>query len=193
MRCAVAGTALVVALAAVPHATADSSLTLRLGSRGAAVARWQQILDEWLGVSGSRFARGFERAHARVSQDGVFGRETEAATRGFQRESRIAVTGAVGARTRLAWVEANVTCCGAGYPRVGPGHVSGSVGWWQIALDRWLMRSRAARQLLVDGVFGPATRAATVAFQRAVGVRATGVAGSASWQAMVRRDLVHLP
>jgi peptidoglycan hydrolase-like protein with peptidoglycan-binding domain len=130
--------------------------------------------------------------HGGVAPDGVFGHETEAATRAFQRELGTAVTGAVDARTRRAWVGAYVTCCGAGYPRVGPGDVSASVGWWQIALDRWFAR-RGARQLLVDGVFGPATRAATRGFQGALGLPATGIAGRAAWQAMARRNLVPLP
>jgi peptidoglycan hydrolase-like protein with peptidoglycan-binding domain len=194
VRCALAGAVLLVgALVTTSSASADSSLVLGIGSRGAPVARWQQILDTWLGASGSRFARGFERAHGRLAQDGIFGRETEAATRAFQRESRIAVTGAVDARTRLTWVGANVTCCGAGYPRVGPGDVSGAVGWWQVALDRWLARRGAARQLLVDGVFGPATRSATIAFQRATRLRTTGLAGPACWKAMERRNLLHVP
>jgi peptidoglycan hydrolase-like protein with peptidoglycan-binding domain len=50
-----------------------------------------------------------------------------------------------------------------------------------------------ARQLLVDCVFGPVTQAATKSFQRAVGLRATGIAGQATWEAMARRNLLHLP
>jgi peptidoglycan hydrolase-like protein with peptidoglycan-binding domain len=70
--------------------------------------------------------------------------------------------------------------------------MSGAVGWWQIVLDRWLARRRQP-QLLVDGVFGQATRAATARFQRSAGLRPTGRTGAASWEWMERRNLVHLP
>jgi peptidoglycan hydrolase-like protein with peptidoglycan-binding domain len=188
MLAAVAGVFLVL----VPAALADSSTVLRLGSHGAAVGRWQQILNEWVGASGSRYARAFRIADGRVAVDGRFGPETKAATRALERESRIRVTGADDARTRLAWIGGNVTCCGAGYPRLSLGDTSGAVGWWQIALDRWLARHHR-RQLLADGVFGPATRAATNAFRSAVHLSPTGVADEPAWHAMVVRNLAHLP
>lgn len=165
---------------------------LHLGSTGPSVANWQRILDTWLGESGTAVARRFKAEHGRVARDGIFGRETQVATRAFQREARVPVTGVVDMRTMLAWIGSNVTCCGAGYPRVGPGDVDASVGWWQVALDRWLAR-RKATQLLVDGIFGPATRAATISFQRSVGLPATGIAGQRAWRAMVSRNLAHLP
>jgi peptidoglycan hydrolase-like protein with peptidoglycan-binding domain len=181
-----------LALALPTAAAAERPPVLRLGSTGPSVANWQQILNTWLGVTGSAVGRHFRKVHGWVAQDGIFGRETDTATRAFQREARIAVTGVVDRRTMLAWIGANVTCCGAGYHRVGPGSADGFVGWWQVALDRWLAR-RGARQLLVDCVFGPVTQAATKSFQRAVGVRATGIAGQATWEAMARRNLLHLP
>ena len=192
MRLTAAACALAGVLVAAQPASGDSSLVLGPGSRGGAVARWQQILHDWLGASGTGFARGFLREHGQVVRDGIFGPETTAATRAFQRESRISATGRVNARTRLVWVGATVTCCGAGYPRVRFGDVGGSVGWWQVALDRWLAR-RSEGQLLVDGVFGPATRSATERFQRSTGLPLTGRADTTSWRWLERRDLVHLP
>jgi peptidoglycan hydrolase-like protein with peptidoglycan-binding domain len=159
---------------------------LRLGSTGGSVANWQHIVNTWLGASGTARARHVRR----LAEDGIFGRATEAATRAFQRDVRVPATGVVDGRTMLVWIGANVTCCGAGYHRVGPGSADGYVGWWQVALDRWLAK-RGARQLLVDCVFGPMTRAAT--FQHAVGLRATGIAGQATWAAMARRNFLQLP
>jgi peptidoglycan hydrolase-like protein with peptidoglycan-binding domain len=181
----------VVVLAGASSAAAATPV-LQVGSSGPSVANWQRILDTWLGASGTAIARRFNTEHGRLAQDGIFGRETRAATRAFQQEARIRVSGFVDRRTMLAWIGSNVTCCGAGYPRVGPGEVSASVGWWQVALDRWLGR-RNAPELLVDGIFGPATRAATISFQKAVGLPTTGIAGRAAWKAMALRDLVHLP
>jgi peptidoglycan hydrolase-like protein with peptidoglycan-binding domain len=183
---------LALAVVTASSAAAAAAPMLQVGNSGPSVVNWQRILDTWLGASGTAVARRFKAEHGLVTQDGIFGRETQAATRAFQREVRIRTTGVVDRRTMVAWIGANVTCCGAGYPRVGPGEVNASVAWWQVALDRWLA-SRNASQLLVDGIFGPATRAATSSFQKAVGLRPTGIAGRGAWNAMAGRDLVHLP
>lgn len=190
-RALVAVVAAALALVA-PAASSNGPPPLRAGSVGPSVANWQRILNTWLGASGSAVARHFRAAHGRLAQDGIFGRETEAATRAFQRDVRVPVSGVVDRRTTIAWIGANVTCCGAGYRRVGPGSVDAFVGWWQVALDRWLAR-RGALQLRVDGIFGPLTRAATISFQRSNGLRASGTAGDATWAAMARRNLLHLP
>jgi hypothetical protein len=61
---------------------------LRQGSRGAAVATWQWRL---------RLALGRD-----IGVDEIFGPQTEAATRDFQRAQRLSVDGIVGPRTRAA-------------------------------------------------------------------------------------------
>lgn len=62
------------------------------GMRGSEVERWQEALDRWL-VAQDRPS---------IATDGIFGPQTEAATRQLQRHARIAVDGIVGPQTRGA-------------------------------------------------------------------------------------------
>ncbi len=73
----------------VTHAAPGTgSQLLRRGSRGAAVATWQWRL---------RLALGRD-----IGVDDIFGSQTEAATRDFQRARHLAADGIVGPRTRAA-------------------------------------------------------------------------------------------
>jgi peptidoglycan hydrolase-like protein with peptidoglycan-binding domain len=162
---------------------------LRQGDSGAGVARWQAIVNEWL-LGGYPGTRRLVEREGLLSIDGVFGPATAKATRRFQRTAlRIRASGVVDKRTRIAWVAANVTCCGAGYRTVHPGDVSAYVGWWQIALDHWLAE-RGRHELVIDGVFGTRTAAATLAFRRFAGLPATATAGPRAWKAMAKRNLL---
>jgi peptidoglycan hydrolase-like protein with peptidoglycan-binding domain len=49
---------------------------------------------------------------------------------------------------------------------------------------QYLLNAHGAR-LSVDGVFGPRTRSAVLAFQRAHHLTASGVAGAATWRALI--------
>lgn len=77
---------------------ADERPLLSRGDRGPAVERWQDHLNDWLQVE--RTEQG------RLATDGVFGPNTEQATRDFQRGQGIAVDGIVGPETRAALSEA---------------------------------------------------------------------------------------
>ena len=72
--------------------------TLERGDHGSAVADWQNRLNDWLQIE--RTEQG------RLATDGVFGPNTEQATRDFQRGQGIAVDGIVGPETRAALSEA---------------------------------------------------------------------------------------
>lgn len=64
--------------------------------------------------------------------------------------------------------------------RLGPGSTGPAV----IALQRQLNEKRAAG-LVVDGAFGERTRLAVLAFQRHASIGATGIAGPATWNALL--------
>ena len=49
---------------------------------------------------------------------------------------------------------------------------------------QYLLNARGAR-LVVDGVFGPSTRAAVIAFQRSRGLAATGVVTASTWLSLI--------
>ena len=178
---AVAGCA-AVALALAVVATAQSAEpVLRLGSRGALVEDWQRILNT---VGGH------------LTEDGVFGPATAEATRQFQRQSQLRATGVVGTETWVRWIGANVTCCGAGLPNFGSSfgtEPNAYVAWWQLALHRWFTQRRLP-DIVIDGVYGNATRSKTTLFQTKTGLRPTGIADRATWKRMQHQgDDLQLP
>lgn len=102
-----------------------------------------------------------------TNADGVFGPATEASVRAFEESLGLTLDGVVEAQT---WVELVVTT-----RRGDQGHPTR-------ALQRQLNRYGYA--LSVDGVFGPATEAATGDFQRQNRLSVDGVAGQATWRTL---------
>ncbi len=64
----------------------------------------------------------------------------------------------------------------------------GSRGEHVRRLQRILARRHAETHLAVDGIFGRATEAAVVRFQRAEGLAADGIAGPRTWTALLRAE-----
>jgi len=182
---------LVVATAVLPAQSAaavGSVPVLRPGDRGGEVAIWQGTANWALRLLAPH------RRFARLSEDGVFGPLTEQATRRVQRSLGVRVTGTVSANTWKALVGVTVTSgCGWGWYNLHEGLWDTCVSWWQIVLNRWLSRHSNATLLIPDGVFGPLTEAATLAFQRSQGLAADGIAGPETWRAAGRLNLTHLP
>ena len=169
-----------VLMAAPDHVGAHQRV-LRMGSTGVEVLAWQEALR----LSGTSIAR-----------EGIFGQETLAATRGFQRQSAsgLAVDGIVNFEDIRAWIGASVACCGAGHPESARGAVGSGVGWLQISLNRWLREhSPGYPTLSVDMVFGMETEAALQRFQSANGLVPTGAAGQRTWKRLARDGFAHLP
>ena len=167
--------------------TASSSDVLRLGASGPAVMKWQRKLNR-------------TRSSGKLVVDGVFGPGTHAATVTFQKSVGLgpAGLGVVGPNTRAAMKRrlsggtvskptppkqtpkpttrkpsrpqpAAPTAMADGLLRLGE---SGrAVARWQ----RKLNRSGRVGRLTADGSFGPATHAATVKFQKSVGLGPVGL------------------
>jgi len=143
--------------------------TLRVGSRGTAVTRLQQLLTD----------NGFP-----VTIDGVFGPRTEAAVRAFQTSRGLTVDGIVGVRT---WTALGVNCVGPTpppppTPGACPTLSIGSRGPAVVRLQQLL--TNFGFPLVADGVFGTRTQGAVIAFQRSRNLPATGVVNVATWQAL---------
>lgn len=134
-------------------ATSASSPTLRQGASGAAVRDLQNAL---------------RAAGHNISVDGQFGPQTKAAVLAFQRARGLTVDGIVGPQT---W--------GALRAAPGPTLRQGASG----AAVRDLQSKLAAKGygIAVDGQFGPRTRNAVIAFQRANGLTVDGVVGPQTW------------
>ncbi len=134
-------------------ATSGSSPTLKVGSSGGSVRDLQNAL---------------RAAGHNISVDGQFGPQTKNAVLAFQRARGLTVDGVVGPQT---W--------GALRAAPMPTLKQGSSG----AAVRDLQNKLVARGLgiAVDGEFGPRTRNAVIAFQRANGLTVDGVVGPQTW------------
>ena len=103
-----------------------------------------------------------------VPIDGVFGASTRTAVRAFQAARGLPVDGLVRETT---WAKLVVA--------LGPG----SKGQAVKVLQRQLNEKRFAH-LGVDGVYGTATRAAVITFQKHMGMTANGLVGPVTWRTL---------
>jgi murein L,D-transpeptidase YcbB/YkuD len=171
---AASASAPVAATALVSHASLVQALqpwpVLREGSNSlwppVTVRSLQYLLD----------ARG-----ARLAVDGQFGPKTRAAVIAFQRARGLAASGVVSAAT---WQDLVTT--------VRQGSTGPAVRAVQDQIN--FRNNKNGRTLAVDGVFGPKTKAAVIAFQRAMstqvrGFAVDGIAGPQTWQALVTEAL----
>lgn len=145
--------------------------TVRRGAQGEAVRQLQRELNE----------EGYG-----VGVDGVFGANTDAAVRRYQRDHGLEADGVVGSRT-WAQLETNGPTGAIHTPQVSSG------GTPLVKLgDRGAAVSEVQRLLTaagfdtkgVDGVFGQNTLAAVYRFQAAKGLGADGVVGNDTWAAL---------
>ena len=141
--------------------------TLLLGSRSSDVKTLQEMLN----------AKGYNAG----SVDGIFGRNTRAAVIAFQNANGLAADGIVG---KLTWAKlydttaalpAASTATGT-QPMVYRGSRGDAVRKLQELLNKKGFDCGA-----VDGIFGSKTYAAVMAFQKANGLSADGIAGPLTW------------
>jgi peptidoglycan hydrolase-like protein with peptidoglycan-binding domain len=107
---------------------------------------------------------------AGLSVDGVFGPLTQSAVMRFQQICGIAVDGKVGNQT---------------WPRLLRQIQQGSTGQGVMALQHSLRFVFGFNNLAVDGIFGPQTKAAVVAFQQKFNIGADGIVGPVTWNKLV--------
>ncbi|GGV97620.1 hypothetical protein GCM10015535_69390 [Streptomyces gelaticus] len=103
-----------------------------------------------------------------LTADGAFGPRTAAAIQAFQKDQGLQADGVVGPNT---WNALTTTLR------------SGSQGAAVTALQQLL--TAQGHSLTADGAFGPRTAAAIQAFQKSQGLQADGVAGPATWNALI--------
>jgi peptidoglycan hydrolase-like protein with peptidoglycan-binding domain len=154
-------------------ATANQPL-LREGSRGAAVSDWQAALNKLA-------AKGMPK-QGTIAVDGVFGPKTKAATLAFQRWAHITADGIVGSQTRAVAARALSSAALDPNPHLKPVLREGSRGTavsdWQATLNKLAAVGKPDQATVaVDGIFGPKTKTATLAFQRWAHITADGIVG----------------
>jgi peptidoglycan hydrolase-like protein with peptidoglycan-binding domain len=106
---------------------------------------------------------------AGLSVDGIFGPLTRNAVIRFQQICGIQVDGKVGNQT---------------WPRLLPQIQQGSTGQSVVALQHSL-RFVYGFNIAVDGIFGPQTKAAVVAFQQRFRIGVDGIVGPVTWNTLV--------
>lgn len=139
---------------ATVHAKAATWPTIRQGAKGLRVRAIQYLLN----------ARGI-----REPVDGIYGKDTTASVKRFQRASKVPADGSVGPKT---WPKLVVTV------------KTGSKGSAVKSVQE-LLNSRGYK-VRVDGSLGGATSSAVKSFQKKSGLKADGIVGQATWQALVR-------
>jgi peptidoglycan hydrolase-like protein with peptidoglycan-binding domain len=178
----VAGVAVPASTAAVTATatTSPAALTSRLAA-DATLTGWPVLRpgpnSTWPQVTVRSLQYLLDAHGAKVAVDGVFGANTEAAVLAFQRAHHLTADGATGPQT---WAALIVTV------------QDGSTGYAVRAVqDQMNYRgSKYGYTLAVDGVFGPTTRLAVLAFQTAGKITADGVVGPVTWHALVNESLV---
>lgn len=170
-------------------------VTLRLGDVGEEVRIIQNRLN--------RISANFPNIQ-KVIPTGIFDADTERAVQEFQRQFNLAVDGVVGKATwyRIAFIYNNVKRLSeldseglrlSDVARQYPEELSeGMTGQAVQILQYFLSVVGAYYDALprigaeeVDGVFGPQTRDAVIAYQRMMGLPQTGVVDRATWNALV--------
>ena len=142
--------------------SSGSNSTLKVGSRGSKVKDLQKNLTK-LGYS----TKGI---------DGVFGKDTKNAVIKFQKEHGLKADGIVGTKTQNAIIEA-LECKKKGILTVGS--KGSKVKELQKNLTKLGYNTKG-----IDGVFGKGTKNAVLAFQKAYGLKADGIVGKKTQDAI---------
>ena len=168
---------------------------LRQGSRGPNVVRLQVILN--------RIGQNYPAIPRIPTVDGIFGPATEAAVRSFQRIFGLGVDGIVGKATwyRLVRLYVGVNALseldseGQTFYAVNwqvPGNLQNGSRGQSVRQLQFMLRVLseyvdAIPPVTQDGIFGPRTQEAVIAFQRYVGLTPDGIVGPATWTALYDR------
>ena len=151
----VIGAALALAPMGVTTAAASAATGHKQGATGETVRTIQYLLT----------ARGFAEP-----ADGIYGKDTTATVKRFQKANKLAVDGSVGTQT---WMKLIVEVR------------RGSKGSAVTALQRQLRFRWGYKSVAADGVFGAATQTAVKDFQTKKKLTADGIVGAGTWKALV--------
>ncbi|GHV16512.1 spore cortex-lytic protein [Clostridia bacterium] len=153
---------------------------IKQGQEGANVLLMQQYL---------RAIADKDPSIPKITPDGSFGPATKAAVEAFQRKYGLSVDGIIGQDTwnKIVQVYNGGGTAAPAYPGLlESGNSGASVLQLQNRLNALRSRYPSIPYLTPDGSFGPATKAAVEAFQRAAGLTVDGRVGPATWAALWR-------
>lgn len=144
--------------------TTTNKPTLQRGSQGQAVKELQQLLNREFG------------ARKQIAVDGVFGPATETAVKTIQYRFFLTQDGIAGSKT---WFVLRTRTL---FDK--PLLKRGSTGE-MVKRVQQVLKSGGFYNGVLDGDFGPQTERAVTAFQQGQSLRADGVIGDQTWQALV--------
>jgi peptidoglycan hydrolase-like protein with peptidoglycan-binding domain len=116
--------------------------------------------------------------------DGVFGSQTEAATKEFQQEAGLPVTGVIDEATWKALPD------GSPMPVLKQGSKGDAVRSLQVILTNGAYGLWETTPNGVDGEFGPKTDASVRALQTWAGIKVDGIVGQQTWDASLSLEFV---
>lgn len=168
---------------------------LQKGARGPNVVRIQVILN--------RVGQNYPAIPQISAVDGIFGTETENAVKAFQRIFGLTADGIVGKATWYQLVRlyvgvnslAELESEGQRFYAVNwqvPENLSNGSSGQSVRQLQFMLRVLSEYindipPIAEDGIFGPQTRNAVLAFQRFAGLTADGIVGPATWSALYDR------
>ncbi|MDR1735908.1 MAG: peptidoglycan-binding protein [Oscillospiraceae bacterium] len=163
------------------------TVVLRRGASGADVVQLQFLLNA-IGT--------YYPSIPPIAEDGAFGANTADAVRAFQRRFGLSADGIVGPATwkKLYAVYKSLglgTGGGGGVPPypgtlLSRGSTGNDVRTLQTYINKLAETSPTVPKIGVDGIFGPKTEAAVTAAQKLLGLDPDGIAGPATWGAVVK-------
>ena len=165
---------------------------LRLGSRGPQVTQAQVMLN--------RISQNYPAISRIYPVDGIFGEQTERSVLSFQRIFNLTPDGIIGKATWYQLVRlyvgvnnlAELESQGQTFYRVNwqgsetlqEGNTGQSVRQLQYMLRVVSDYISTVPAVAIDGIFGPATQAAVIAYQRYAGLTPDGIVGTNTWQSL---------
>ena len=165
---------------------------LRLGSRGPQVTQAQVMLN--------RISQNYPAISRIYPVDGIFGEQTERSVISFQRIFNLTPDGIIGKATWYQLVRlyvgvnnlAELESQGQTFYRVNwqgsetlqEGNTGQSVRQLQYMLRVVSDYISTVPAVAIDGIFGPATQAAVIAYQRYAGLTPDGIVGQNTWQSL---------
>lgn len=168
---------------------------LRRGSRGPSVVQMQVMLN--------RIAQNYPAIPRVYPVDGVFGTQTENSVRAFQRIFDLNPDGIVGRATWYQMVQlyvgvnrlAELESLGQTFYSINwqlPNNLQQGSSGQKVRQLQYLLQVIAEYvpsipEIRQDGVFGPATQAAVIAYQNFAGLTPDGIVGPATWNSLYRR------
>ena len=165
---------------------------LRLGSRGPQVTQAQVMLN--------RISQNYPASSRIYPVEGIFGEQTERSVISFQRIFNLTPDGIIGKATWYQLVRlyvgvndlAELESQGQTFYRVNwqgsgtlqEGNTGQSVRQLQYMLRVVSDYIDTVPSVAIDGIFGPATQAAVIAYQRHAGLTPDGIVGTNTWHSL---------